>query len=233
MKIPFALMIVFGGAVAAIPASADDHAITSGGSAVISAAPDTAIVMLGVVTSGATVADALHDNNDRMTRVLAAIHVLGIKDSQIHTWNFSVQPKHPKNEYGYDYDQTVGYIITNKIEISVSDLGKVAKVVDAAFVAGANVLDSVNFSVKNNAALQDQALGEAVKNARRRATLMAAAEGAEVGKLLSVSNVERGIVRGGDMQSVPIAITEGSLITPILPGSISVSAQVTATYEIK
>jgi uncharacterized protein YggE len=189
--------------------------------------------MLGVVTSAATVADALHDNNDRMTRVIAGIHALGVKDSQIRTWNFSVQPKHPKNEYGYDFDQTVGYIITNKIQISVSDLGKVAKVVDAAFVAGANVLDSVNFSAKNDDSLRDRALSEAVKDAHRRAVIMATAEGAEVGKMLSVSNIERGFSRGGDMQSVPIAITTINLETPILPGSISVSAQVTVTYEIK
>src|ERR1700749_1367986 len=90
------------------------HTITVDGEAAIYADPDHASMGLGIVTDGATVGEALRANNAKMDAVLNAVRALGVKDSQMQTAIFSIQPRHPQNKEGvYDYNTVSGYTVTN------------------------------------------------------------------------------------------------------------------------
>jgi uncharacterized protein YggE len=232
MRALFILAAAFCAAVAAMPAAADDHSIVVNGTASLSIAPDFAVINLGVISKGNTVADALKDNNERMSRVVAAIRLFGISEADMQTSKFTVDAVHPVRsaEYGYDETKTIGYSVSNRIKIKVGNLDKVAKVIDATLAAGANYLESVDFDIKNRNELEDQALADAVKNARHRAEIMAGAEGAQVGQMIAMTNTERSY-RGG---VETVTVTSSKMVsTPILPGSIDLTTGVTVTYAIR
>jgi len=214
----------------------DPHTIVVSGYAEIQVKPDHATVDIGVVTSDKITAKALQANNVEMQRVVAAIKALGIPDDAMQTSDFSISALHPKVKGSYDEDDsiTLGYEVTNKVSVSVSDLEKVADIIDAAVNAGANSSNSVNFWVKNNAANQDRALAAAVRDARHNAEIMASAEHTNVGKMIAMTNMRSEF--GPPPAFVPppdINIAGVMARVPVLPGQITINASVTVTFAIE
>src|SRR4051794_26139041 len=70
--------------------------ITMSGHGEMRAAPDEAVVMLGVLNSAKTAREALDLNNKAMAAILAQLKSSDIADRDIQTSNFSVAPR-------YDY----------------------------------------------------------------------------------------------------------------------------------
>src|SRR6185312_10558274 len=58
-----------------------------------SATPDTATVHFGVQTRGATAAEALKSNNERMNAVMAALKAAGIAARDIQTSSLNLNPQ--------------------------------------------------------------------------------------------------------------------------------------------
>ncbi|MGA7676508.1 MAG: SIMPL domain-containing protein [Rhizomicrobium sp.] len=209
----------------------DPHTIVVSGAAEILVSPDLATIDIGVVTSDPVTAKALHANNVEMQRVVAVIKALGISENAMQTSNFSVDVLHPKTKNGEDDEsRIIAYEVTNKLSVSVTELSKVADIIDAAVNAGANSANSVTFDVKNRADYDEQALAAAVRNARHNAEIMASAERASVGKMISMTNSP------SDRQFVPapdFIIQTEAPHAPILPGQITILAKVTVTYAVE
>jgi uncharacterized protein YggE len=215
------------------------HTITVDGQATIYVDPDHASIDFGVVTQAPTVGEALTQNNAKMNNVLDALRRTGLAHSDIQTTQFSITPQHPlvkgSTYQQYDYSVVSGYEVTNKITVTVSDLPKVGEIVDAAANAGANSSNSVLFEIRNREELLDKARAEAMRNARHKAEVMANAVGAAVGPLITVGNPS---VRSMEYESAPPAPPPPPPPPPvagtsILPGQLSVSANVTAVFTLK
>jgi uncharacterized protein len=228
--------------VTAAPLSADTislaHTITVDGEATIYVDPDHASIDFGVDTQAPTVSDALKQNNSKMNNVLDALQRTGLAHSDIQTTQFSITPQHPlvksSTYQQYDYSIVSGYEVTNKITATVSDLTKVGEIVDAAANAGANSSNSVVFEIKNRDELLDKVRAQAMRNAQHKADMMANAVGAMVGPLITVGNTA---VRSMEYESAPVAAPPPppppAPGTSILPGQLSVSANVTAVFALK
>jgi uncharacterized protein len=212
-------------------ASLSPNTIVASGNAEILASPDSASIDIGVITSNPVTAAALHANDVEMARVVAAIRALGISNTNMQTSNFAIEAQHPQSKNGEaDESRISGYTVTNKLTVSVSDLTKVAAIIDEAVKAGANSSNSVSFDLKDRAAIDDKALADAVRNARHRAEIMASAENAKVGRMISVTNdISYGEIREG--LAAPEAIMVVNDKTPVLPGQISVEAQVVVVFS--
>jgi hypothetical protein len=210
------------------------HTITVDGEATLYVDPDHASMTLGVVTSGATVSEALRQNNIKMNAVLTAVKTQGVRQSELQTSTFSIQPQHPRTKDGYDYDTISGYEVTNSLTVTVSDLTKVGAIIDAAADAGANTSNNVIFQVSNREALLDKVRADAMRNAKRKADIMANAVGAQVGGLITVGNTQ---VRSTEYEMAPPPPPPPppppGQATSILPGQLSVSANVTAVFALK
>jgi uncharacterized protein YggE len=211
--------------------SLDPHTIVVSGYAEILVKPDHATVDIGVVTSDKVTAKALQANNVEMQRVVAAIKALGISDDAMQTSEFSINALHPLAKEGYVEDEsiTLGYQVSNKVTVSVTDLNKVADIIDAAVNVGANSSNRVSFNVKNRTAYDDQELAAAVRNARHNAEVMASAEQASVGKMISMTNGPLSANDVGELESVTVT----GVRAPILPGQITIQANVVVTYAVE
>src|SRR3569623_1318384 len=81
--------------VAVVPATIPDGTVLDiVATGMTTRVPDVATIRAGVLTQGATAAQALADNAGRMTRVLSALKAAGVQPRDIATANVSLQPQY-------------------------------------------------------------------------------------------------------------------------------------------
>ena len=215
------------------------HSIAVMGEAELVTPPDYATVEVGVITQGPAVAGALAENSARMSKVIDALHTLGIADKDIQTSDFNIVPKYQKRQDG-DYDSyemrpIVGYSIANQATVTVTDMSRIARIVDASVDAGANASGRVDFRVRNLTDKLDRTRQAAVENARHKAAVLSTAANMKLGRALSITDNQANTnydSRAAGYQQVEsvVSVGGGHLATPILSGQITLTSQVTVVY---
>ena len=202
--------------------------ITMSGHGEARATPDTAMLSAGVSAQAPTAAAALAANNSRMQAVIAALKKLGVPDKDIQTSNFSVSPQYA-NGNG-EAPRITGYQATNQVEVRLEDVSKLGVTLDALVTAGANQMNGVSFSIRDDAALLAQARAAAVAEARLKAETFPKAAGVGLGSILSIGE-------SGSEATAPVSMLPRrwrcAKAVPVALGEQSVGADVTIMWEIK
>ena len=204
-------------------------AITVTGEALISAEPDQAQVDIGVVTQARTAPEASKENAERVTRVLSEVKKLLGKTDEVKTSGYSLTPAYRYPQGGKP--EIVGYNASNTLRIKTMSLDLVGRLIDAAMQAGANNVNRLVFTLKDEQAAQLEALRAASLKAKSKAEAIATALGLKVVKITSVTEGERmiqPIVRQVTAMRAEAAPTE----TPVEPGTVDVRSTVSMTVEI-
>jgi len=200
--------------------------ITATGSATVSATPDKANVDLGVVTQAVAAQDAATQNATIVSSVLSGIRgVLG-PNATITTISYSLNPVYNNPAPGQNA-VIIGYMATNIVDSTVTDLSLIGKVIDAGIAAGANRVQGITFGLQNSDPIQSQALKNAAAAALSQVKSIAAGLGVNVGNVLQATE--------GGSSSPPLVFTGGAAggaSTPIEPGALQVSASVTIVVDI-
>lgn len=208
--------------------------ITVTGRGVAYGAPDVARIGLGVEASNQDVLQAMDDANARMNAVMQALTDGGVAPEDIRTENFSIY-----QDYGYGGPVASGmegdqpkpsYRVTNGVSVTVRDTSKVGELLAAVVAAGANMVNYVQFDIDDRAALESDARGLAVADARARAEELAGMLGLAVGKPLSVS--ENSDYYGSPLYGLGGGGGMAESAAPISQGQLSVSMAVTITFEL-
>ena len=195
-------------------------------------APDLATITAGVRTQAAAAQDALRQNTDAMNKVFATMKQLGIDEKDIQTSNFSVQPVYQENAPGVpqtEPNKIAGYQVVNQVTVIVRDIAKLGTALDAFITSGANEMNGVSFGIANAGPLTDEARDAAIKDAARKATLMAKSAGVKLGRLTSLS--ESSSAPPVPMYQARFAKAETSV--PTAAGEEVLSADATLVYEIE
>ena len=228
-----AAILLFTSAAMAEPPLA--KTITVSGSASIEVKPDHATINIGVDTSDKVTVKAVAANSVLMAKVVEAVKAQGIAEKSMQTSRFSIEAQHPALKEGYGVDDTItlGYAVSNTLSIEVDDVSKVPLIIDAAVKAGANTSNSVVFEAKNRQALDDKVLADAVRAARHNAEILAAAEGAKVGKAIFINNASGTYdyavgANGNKAMSYRLAPP-----VTIMAGQVDISATVTVVYTLE
>ena len=202
------------------------RSVTVTGTATIKASPDEAVVSLGVQTQANTAQGALSDNAAKMTKVLAALADQGIAKGDIATSYVSLYPT-----YGPNGQEVTGYQAQNQIDVTIRDLSKVGPVIDAAVGAGANLSNGITFQLSDQNQGMNQALADAVKNARDKAEALATAGNASLGDVITI---QEGVppVYPPVPYDRAIASAGASTPTPIEPPTIQTQVTVTVTWAL-
>lgn len=101
--------------------------------------------------------------------------------------------------------------------------------IDAATQAGANRVQSLQFTLKDEDAVRAQVLGLAAVRAKNQANAIAAGLGVKVGAVLSAAEGGSGTIRP---LALGAAAAGGANTTPVEPGLVSVQATVTLELAI-
>ena len=211
-----------------------DRVIITSGSSEVKVTPDRAQVTVSVQTENADVKVAQSENADRMDAVIKAIKAVGIADADIRTSGYSIYPVYDDTSSIFGR-KVKTYRVTNSVQVTIRDVTKTGEVIDAAVAAGANQVDSIMFMVSEELeqSLRNEVLGKAVRKARADADIVAAAAGVtitgikeiNVGSYYPPVYYENARSAGMDTKAV-------SAPTPVEPGQVTISAQISATYLI-
>lgn len=210
-------------------AMADDAQITVTGTGAVAYKPDTAMITLGVSEVAQGAVDAQSIVNGKIDAVKKALSGMGVAEKDIAVGDLSLWGTY---DYSGEMQKLTGYMASHSLTITTTDMDAVGPLIDAALSAGANQLNGVNFSVKNNSAAYDKALALAAEKARAKAEVLAAATGAQLGKMESLTE-------GNDYGYSPyiaanVAMSEdGGAPTQVDTGMVTITATVTATYNLK
>lgn len=204
------------------------------GSGSVTGEPDIATLNLGVSVEKETVAEAREDAASAMTALIETLKANAIDDNDINTENFSIYPQ-------YNYIEGIrvlrGYRVNNTVRAKVRDLDTLSDVIDDAAEAGGDyiVLNSIQFLIEDTTDHQHQARTLAVKDAEAKAQTLADAGGVTLGKPITISE-------NTYYESPPIAyaVAEAAFdsdsarsSTPIVPGELTITVNVSLVYEIE
>jgi uncharacterized protein len=202
--------------------------ITVSGEATLSVAPDQAQIEAGVGSEAKTAREASEANNAAMSKVLLALKGAGIAEKDYQTSRLSLQPQYAPNRSGPS--PVVGYRASNRVTVRVRDVGRLAGVIDVLVSAGANDIGGINFTVSNASKLLDEARGQAVADARRKAEIYAKAAGVTLGAPLSIS--EEG-APGPVLYRAKVASAGMAVSAPVAQGEETLQVNVSVSWAIK
>jgi len=200
------------------------------GDSIVKAQPDTATLLISVVTQGKRAIDAQQENASKSDAVIRATKA-ALPGAEVKTSGYSVQPQ---RVYRENQPPTItGYEARNTVTVTFSDLGKVGTVIDAASQAGANDIGGVMFTLKQDRPARDQALSEATREAVSKARVIAQALGGRVVRIVEVQEE-------GFRQPIPVmqeAFIAGAkradVATPIEVGNLEISSRVQLIAEVE
>lgn len=190
------------------------------GNGTVNATPNRASFDFGVTTQSSTAAEAMSRNAQEAQAIIDALKKAGVDSSDIQTTQVSIWP-----QTSSDGRQITGYQASNSVHVTAG-IGKSGELVDAAVGAGANNVDGPNLDRADKSSLYDQALKQALGDAKGKAQAIADGAGLTLGAVVRVRE-------GGNAVPVPMfaeAKAAGTAV-PIEAGTQQIQASVTVTYS--
>jgi uncharacterized protein len=201
------------------------------GDSIVRAQPDTAILMISVVTQAKQALDAQLENASKTEAVIRAVKA-AVPTGEVKTSGYNVQPQ---RVYRENQPPTItGYEARNTITVTLSDLTKVGTVIDAAAGAGANDIAGISFTLRQDRPARDRALNEATREAVSKAQVIAQALGGRVVRIVEVQ--EEGFMQRPPVPMVGVesyAMAKRDVPTPIEVGSLEISSRVQLIAEVE
>ena len=203
--------------------------ITVTGEGRVDARPDMAVITLGVATQGDTAAAALAENSRRLAAVLAQLKAAGVAERDLQTSGLSLGPRMDYSREGQP-PKVVGYEASNMVTVRVRDLTALGGILDKAVGDGANTFHGLSFGLIDATAALDAARVSAVKEAARKAAMMAGAAGVALGPVIEMTE------SGGAPDPMPMyrkgAVAMAAEAVPVEGGEVSYAVNVTVTWEL-
>ena len=214
-------------------ALADGTKLSVTGSGTVLVESDLAIVTVGVQETSKDVLEAQSTVNEKIAAIKQALLDAGVEESEINTDSINIYANY---DYSDNTEVIVGYTARNSLSVRTTDMDNVGSLIDAAFAAGANTLDNVQFTVQDDTQAREQALTMAVEDARRKADVLASAAGLQVASIESIS--EGGVsvydsMRNYAADTVMAAEESGGAGTLVQAALVSVDATVSMEFELQ
>ncbi|HMG34325.1 MAG TPA: SIMPL domain-containing protein [Blastocatellia bacterium] len=198
--------------------------------ATIPVKPDQAILLVGVVTQAATAQAAAANNATQLDVVLTELKKQFGGTTDVKTASYSLSPNYRYPREG-GQPTLAGYTATNIVEVKTGDLKQLGKIIDVASQSGANNIQSLRFTLKDEQPVRTRALAEASVRARAKAEVLASALGLKVVRILRVEE-GGGFEPRPYVQGMAEARLAGTATTPVETGTIEMRATVVLTIEV-
>lgn len=235
LAIAILAMVCTGSVAAATQATCDENVIHSYGSGNVIGTPDRAQVTFSVQTENVDVKTAQQANAVQMTKVIDALVAAGLPKDALKTTGYNIYPIY--DDYSKTpFEQKIRtYQVTNTLTVTLHEVNRTGEVIDIAVANGINQASSIQFMLSDEQAqvLRTEALKEAVALARADADTVASALG------VTIVDVKSADISGGyapvlfENYQAGNVMAKSAAPTPIQPGDITVTAQVSITYFIR
>ncbi|MDY2770793.1 MAG: SIMPL domain-containing protein, partial [Eubacteriales bacterium] len=209
----------------------DKTEINVNGSGEVLVAADTAVITLGITTQNKDVLEAQNTVNAAIEKIRTALIENGIKKEDINTDRLRIYAVY---DYSNNVERLTAYNASSYLAIRTTDMDMVGKIIDIAFGAGANTLNDIAFSASDTEEASTEALTAAVKDARRKAEIMAAAAGL---KITGIESITESYSYSGDSgvnafyKNAVMADEATGASTLVQASKLKVSASVSIVFE--
>jgi uncharacterized protein len=199
------------------------------GQAIVTARPDRAFVTIAAESRSRNSSEAQKQNAGAMTAVLQKIEQAGVQKDAVRTIGYELRPEF---DYANGRQTFRSYLARNTVEVRLDDIDRVGVVIDAAASGGATTITGIRFDVRNRAALERDALRQAVADARARAEAAASGAGATIDRIVRIEE-------GGPpepprpMMRMQATAAAADVSTPVEPSTIEIQARVTLTASLR
>ena len=228
-KIIIAVLIV---ALIALAGCAQGNTLNVEGRSEITVDPDQAEVWVGVSIVDVSADLAQNQVNTAINDMIAALKKAGISENELSTEQLSL---YEERRWEDGKSTVIGWRATQTLKAKTTDLTKVGTIVDVAVENGANQINNINFglSPEKEAEYKKQAIAEATKNAKEKAETIADSLDAKLGSIRSVS--ESGFYyRAYAVPMADVALEKAvEESAQVLPGDVTVTANINIVYNIK
>jgi len=217
------------------PTDQQPNTINVNGNAQFKANPDEATILVRVETNGTNAKEAQDKNSIAMEAVQKALKRAGVDASEMETMNYNIY-----QNLVWDYKEQrqidMGFKASHTLKVATKKLDMAGEYIQIAIDNGATNLDSVSFSLSKAAEkdAKDEALRQAVKDARGKADALADGLDLSIKRVVSVSINEYNVIpfyRGGAEMMMAKA-DMGAPAPPIAPQEIDITASVQVVFEI-
>jgi uncharacterized protein YggE len=229
--------VLLGAAAAMAPAFAEQAApvlssIRVTGDSKITTKPDRVQIDLGVTTRAAHSQEAATDNARQVDAVLSALKKAAGPAAVLKTISYALNPNYQYHTSGGE-PTISGYTASNVVQVTLDDLARIGSVIDTATQAGANHVQGIQFTLRDQDAVRATALREAALRARAEAEVLAGALGLKVLRVLSVEEMSPRVMPVRYL-AAPRAMSASAadVATPVEAGTLDVTADVTLTVEV-
>ena len=243
LAIAFVAGVWFTSCAIAAAEGVEPRTVTVTGEAEVKVVPDEVIVVFGVESIHKELAEVKKTNDQRVRNVLAAVQAAGVLSKNVQTDYINIEPDYRSSDSSAP--KIVGYIERTTIVVTLTDLTKFEKLLTSTLEEGAEHVHSVDFRTTPLRKYRDQARALAIQAAKEKAVALAGELGQKVGRPHSIREGQSGWWssyrswwgRGYQMASqnvVQNASGGGSNQGGALaPGTLSVRADVTVTFELE
>jgi len=196
----------------------------------VNAAPDIAILQLGISSQRASVAEAQTEAATAMDKVMTVLKQGGVADKDIQTQYFSIQQV---TRWDKDKQQeiVVGYRVSNMVMAKIREIAKAGSIIDAVAEAGGDLtrIDNISFSIDDPSEYRKEARDKAMADAKAKAEQLANLGGVTLGKPTYISESI-----SYPIYPPPVRVAEAAPapVTPISPGEMKISLDIQVVYAI-
>lgn len=203
---------------------AQEQTITVTGKGDVRVTPDIVYLYVGIETIAATPGEAIKQNSILIENLKKKIVSFNIKLENVKTINYYL---HRKIKYIKGEEIFKGFCITNVLEVPVDEVSKAGEILDGLMASGVNIVQGVEFTIKDRKAVEKEILRQAVNGARLKAEDIAKEIGYKVGEIDSIkenysSPAYWGAEGGASEQYAG----------PFVPGQLKVEGTVDVTYRL-
>jgi len=232
----------------ATPALADKtpHQIHVQANATLEVAPDQATLnarlwertptqVQGEESSGDS--DAIKQARDRLESrtgdLIRTLENAGVDSNNIRAGSLSVRPDYIQTASQGDDSQPpkVRTQVERSVSLTLDDLERLPRVLDALTTAGVDSLDGVSYGLKDSDAADDRALKQALERARHKAEMMAETLDVDLGDVVNIEETTAPRYQPQMMMRAAKADSSGSA-PEYRSGEIGIDAGVSVSWEI-
>lgn len=212
------------------PAAPQLSSIRVTGDARVATKPDRVQIDIGVTTRAPQAQEAATQNARQTDAMLAALRKAAGSAAVLKTVSYSLTPtyKYRANEEPLP----TGYSAANVVQVTLDDLTRIGAVIDAATQSGANQVQGMQFTLRDQDTVRAEALRQAAASARAKADVLAGALQLKIVRVLSVEENSPRVLPVRSMMGGARAASVGAAATPVESGTLDVTADVMLTVEV-
>ena len=204
----------------------------------VSVKPDVANINFNLSETNLDFKIAVDELNTKVNSLSKALRKVGVSKSDIHSSNYNVTKEYQRN-YKTGEKTFLGFKVSHSITIQIdSKTNYVNKVFGAIINSLSDVELNLSFGIKNPEQSKDLMITNAIKDAKKKAEVMAEASELELGEILSINYNTAPVHYGGGNNRIMLSKRMSMDATPVMvedfnPANIKQSTTVNIVWKIK